>query len=242
MSLSCILDGILGSRQAGNVLVPVGQSYETLEPVIPNLLESNPFWLILGPMRSGKSNFLACTAISVLKQEANDWMITGYAFRRSPLNVLGQRENQIKVLNTAEDIIKDCQAMTEKLQTGQPIGNGKRVLLLVDDLGFPFQPGKESLLNALNTLAQNLESTTDVFIMATGLLDELRIQITSTFLKLLRQGRTGMVLSKDINELDWLGAQISLEYRRMDLPLGRGFFVNKGKAQMVQTPLQDGGK
>jgi S-DNA-T family DNA segregation ATPase FtsK/SpoIIIE len=242
MSLSCILDGILASRQVGNVLVPVGQSYETLEPVAPNLIESNPFWLILGPKESGKSNFLVCTAISVLRQEANDWMITGYTFRRSPLIALGQRESRIKVHSTAEDIIKDCQGMTEKLQAGQPIGNGKRLLLLVDDLGFSFQPGKEALLNALNTLAQNMESTTDVFILATGLLDELRIQLNSTFLKLLRQGRTGMVLSKDVNELDWLGAQISLEYRRMELPIGRGFFVNKGRAQMVQTPLQDGGK
>lgn len=237
--LSCLMDGILTSRKAGNILVPVGQSHETLEPVTPNLLESNPFWLILGPKESGKSNFLTCTATSILQQAGDDWMVTAYTFRRSPLNKLGQRDNRIRVLSTTEDILKDCQAMTDKLKAGQPVGDGKRLLLLVDDLGFSFQPGKEALFNALNALAQNLESTTDIFIMATGLLDELRLQLPAPILKILRQGRTGMVLSKDNNELDWFGVQVSLEYRRMDLPLGRGFYINKGKAQMVQTPMLD---
>jgi len=218
--------------------MPVGRSYETLELVAPNLLDSNPFWLILGPKESGKSNFLACTALSLLEQDVEGWVVKAYAFRRSPLVTLAQSESRInKVLNNANEILEDCQALTEALKSGQPVADGKKLLLLVDDLGFTFQPGKETLLNALNALAQNLEATTDVFILATGLMDELRLHMESSFYKLLRLGRTGLVLSKDNNELDWLGAQISLEYRRMELPLGRGFFVNKGKPLFVQTPL-----
>ena len=235
---SSFMEDLRASRHEGQARMPVGRSYETLELVAPNLLDSNPFWLILGPKESGKSNFLACTALSLLEQDVEGWVVKAYAFRRSPLVTLAQSESRInKVLNNANEILEDCQALTEALKSGQPVADGKKLLLLVDDLGFTFQPGKETLLNALNALAQNLEATTDVFILATGLMDELRLHMESSFYKLLRLGRTGLVLSKDNNELDWLGAQISLEYRRMELPLGRGFFVNKGKPLFVQTPL-----
>jgi hypothetical protein len=38
--------------------------------------------------------------------------------------------------------------------------------------------------------------------------------------------------------LDWLGVQALFitPYRTMKLPPGRGFFVSKGKPQLVQTP------
>jgi S-DNA-T family DNA segregation ATPase FtsK/SpoIIIE len=235
--LSAVLADLGTSRQKGQMLLPVGRDYETLNLVAPGLTDSIPFWLILGPKESGKSNFLACVGKSVLQQDPEGWLVKAYAFRRSPLIALGQEESRLQVLSAADEILKDCLAMTETLKAGQPLADGKKLLLLVDDLGFAFQPGKEALLSALNTLAQNLESTTDVYIMATGLMDELRMQLASSFLKLLKQGRTGMVLSKDTNELDWLGAQISLEYRRMDVPVGRGFFVNKGRPLFVQTPL-----
>lgn len=234
--LATVLEEMQISRQETQLLAPVGRAYETLELVAPDL-ESSPYWLILGPKESGKSNFLACAGKSVLAQDPQGWVVKAYAFRRSPLTMLGQKENRLRVLSAADEILKDCQAMTEALKSDQPVAEGRKLLLLVDDLGFTFQPGKEPLLNALNALAQNLEATTDVHIMATGLMDELRMQLASSFLKLLRQGRTGLVLSKDTNELDWLGAQISLEYRRIELPVGRGFFVNKGKPLFVQTPL-----
>jgi S-DNA-T family DNA segregation ATPase FtsK/SpoIIIE len=234
--LATVLDEVRSVRKE-QILLPVGRSYETLKLIAPNLSESNPFWLILGPKESGKSNFLACIARSILDQDADGWKVKAYAFRRSPLVALGQNESRLQTMNTMDEILKDCQAMNDAIKSGQPLAEGKKLLLLVDDLGFTFQPGKEPAMNALNLLAQNIESTTDVYILGTGLMDELRLQLASSFLKLLRQGRTGLVLSKDTNELDWLGAQISLEYRRMDLPLGRGFFVNKGKAMFVQTPL-----
>ena len=51
------------------------------------------------------------------------------------------------------------------------------------------------------------------------------------------KSRTGIGFSKDSGELDWLGTQIPLEFRRIELPAGRGFFVSKGKPTLVQTPF-----
>lgn len=234
--LTEILRETQAARQGGQVLVPLGRSYETLELVLADLEETVPFWLILGPKESGKSNFLACVAKSVIEQDAEGWLVKAYAFRRSPLTALAHQEKRLQVFSAVEDIVKDCQTISEALKSGQPVAGGRGLLLLVDDLGFAFQPGKESLLSALNGLALDLESTTELYGMATGLMDELRAQLASPFLKLLRQGRTGIVFSKDTGELDWLGAQITLEQRRLDLPVGRGFFIKNGKPTLVQTP------
>lgn len=222
----------------GEVRLPVGIAYETLQMVVPSLYE-NPFWLILGPRESGKSNFLASAARSLLEQDASRaWTIRAYALRRSPLTSLLEKFPTVIVQNTAEGIIRDLQELTALLKESRT-PEGKSLLLLIDDLGFAFQPGRETLAQALNALGAALETAHGVVLMASGLLEELRMQLASPLVKLLRQNRTGVVLSKDTNEADWLGASIPLEYRRMDLPLGRGFFIHKGRLQLVQTPRWD---
>ncbi|MDI6770680.1 MAG: FtsK/SpoIIIE domain-containing protein, partial [Anaerolineales bacterium] len=223
--------------KGGQAPVPVGQSYDTLKFIAPNLLDSSPAWLILGPKESGKSNFLACTAMSVLNADPDGWLIKAYTLRRSTHVKWDKLDERIKVFATSEDILNDAQTLAALLKEGKPVADGKHLLLLIDELGAAFQPGKENLVKAINELGQYAETATDIHIMASGLLEELRMQLASPMVKFLRQSRTGMVLSKDTNEVDWLGAQIGLEYRRMTLPAGRGFFINKGKAELVQTPL-----
>ena len=56
-------------------------------------------------------------------------------------------------------------------------------------------------------------------------------------MKQLRQNHVGISLSKDPFDLDWLGAQMPVEYKKMDYPAGRGFFASKGKQTFIQTPL-----
>ncbi len=235
--LSKFLADLKPALKPGKALISVGRSYETLEQVAPDILEASPSWLILGPRESGKSNFLAVAASSVLHSDPENWEVRAFVFRRSPLVEMGLQDPRLKVLRTTGEIVENCKVITEAWNSGKPAVEGKRLLLLVDDLGFVFQPGKETLAAALNNLAFSIESAGDVVIMATGALDELRMQLASAFLKYLRQNRTGLVLSKDITEMDWLGAQISIEQRRLELPRGRGFFINKGRPMLVQTPL-----
>ena len=239
--LSKFLEG--AGLKGGQAPVPVGQSYATLKFITPNLLDSSPAWLILGPKESGKSNFLACTALSVMNADPDGWLVKAYTLRRSTHVKWDKLDERIKVFSAPEDILNDAQTLAALLKGGKPVttnaslADGKHLLLLIDELGAAFQPGKENLVKAINELGQYAEAATDIHIMASGLLEELRMQLASPMVKFLRQSRTGMVLSKDTNEADWLGAQIGLEYRRMTLPAGRGFFINKGKAELVQTPL-----
>lgn len=219
--------------------VLVGQAYEDLRLVAPNLLEEIPQWLILGPRESGKSNFLACMALSVLHADKNGWEVWAFAPRRGPLTSLA-KENGIRLFGADEKSVEALEELKRRLEQGQPAVGGKRLLLLLDDVGYFFQPGREKAAALLNTLGLALENVSDVYLAAAGLLEELRLQMGNALVRLLRQSRTGVAFSKDSNDLDWLGSQVSLEYRKMDLPRGRGFFVSKGKAQLVQTPLAGG--
>lgn len=229
--------GETAKAPAPPTLLPVGKAYETLATVaVP--LEENPTWLILGPRGSGKSNFLACAARCVLEQEEKvRWVVRTYALRRSnPLAALEKRFPQLHVLRFPEEIAQDVQQLTQALQNKEHPAE-KPLLILIDDLGFAFQPGREALSQAFNELGRLLEEQEQVVLMASALLDEIRMQLASPLVKRLRQNRTGVVLSQNTSETEWLGASIPLSYRRMDLPLGRGFFIYKGRLQLVQTPL-----
>jgi DNA segregation ATPase FtsK/SpoIIIE, S-DNA-T family len=221
----------------GSTPVPVGQSYTTMTCIAPELTESSPAWLILGPKESGKSNFLACVALSAVRYSPEDWDVRVYSLRRSSFVKWDSLDERIRLRTIQDEIIQDAQELASLFKEGKPVSaDGKSLLLLIDELGAAFQPGKENLAKALNDLGQQLESAANVFVMASGLLDELRMQLGTPMVKYIRQNRVGMVLSKDSNEADWLGSQIALEYKRMTLPAGRGFYISRGKAELVQTP------
>jgi len=220
-----------------SAIVPVGQSYETLEDIAPALLDSSTTWLVLGPRESGKSNFLACVAMGVLYTEPQNWLIKAYVLRRSAHIGWGSLDERIEVFTVPDDIVKDAESLAVKLREGQDVAGGKHLLLLIDELGAAFQPGKEAVAKAIGEIGQYAEMSTDMCLVASGLLEELRMQIASPMIKFLRQGRTGLVFSQDSGTSDWLGAQLSLEYRKMSFPVGRGFFIDRGKVKLVQTPF-----
>jgi hypothetical protein len=220
--------------------LPVGQSYDTLDGILIDL-ESEQFssqtWLVMGGKESGKSNFLCCAALGVRdSSEPDSWDIRGYAFRRSPLITLGKANPGIQVFNDSESIVEDMNKLTADIQAGSR-SRDKRTLLLIDDLGAAFQPGRDKVATALNQLAAQMEHADNLTLIAAGMLDELRMQIGAPIVKLLKQSRMGMVFSKDSGDMDWLSAQLQLEQRKSELHQGRGFFVSRGKPHLVQTPF-----
>jgi adenosyl cobinamide kinase/adenosyl cobinamide phosphate guanylyltransferase len=216
--------------------IPVGLSFESVQLVSPKLLREIPRWLVLGPPRSGKSNFLATVASSVLAHADKEWIIYYLAFRRSPLDWADQKK--IQIAKTQDGIQQACEEITNLAQKPP---KGKKILILIDDLGGAFEPGKETLVTSLNNLSQEIGSKENIYLVAAGMSDELSMhRMTSLLVRSLRQGRTGISLSKDPNDLDWFGSAVPLQYRRMVLPPGRGFWVSGGKATLVQSPWAGG--
>lgn len=214
--------------------VPVGASFETTEMVTVNLLREIPRWLVLGPPRSGKSNFLACLAKSVLASYASHWDILYVSPRKAaPPSLV---KNSMRVASSSTEATQLINELIEKLDKNPRFE--KRMLLLLDDLGAAFEPGREAFSNALNNLALKASTREDIFIVGAGLPDELRPQqMMSKLVQTLKVNRTGIGLSRDSNDVEMLGIQVPLQYRRIELPPGRGFWVSGGKAVFLQTPF-----
>ena len=127
-------------------LVPLGISYETLEPFVVNLFEEVSQWLVLGAKQKGKSSFLATIAEGLLKENRDSWEVIGYALRRSaPLAALAKRDPGLTLFSTSDDILQNCQTQLERLKA-HPVFE-KRLLILIDDLDVAYEPGRESLRN-----------------------------------------------------------------------------------------------
>jgi len=223
---------------AATLWAPVGIDYESLDWVKLNLLEEIPNWLVLGPRQSGKTNFLMSLAQGVCRLNPGLFDICFISLRRSPLTRLEKATCPFRILSTSDEILEEVNVLSDRPMEG----NEKRYLLLIDDLGGAFEPGKEAIGNALNDLAVKLADFTDVNLVVTGMREELQPQYSSTMVKVLKQSRTGLVFSTDSTDLDWVGAQVSLRLRKKKLVAGRGFFASKGKVKLVHIPWMDNGQ
>lgn len=220
------------SSSPENISIPIGMSFETMQMVSVNLLKEIPRWLVLGPPRSGKSNFLSSIANSVHVNDSKNWDIRYFSLRRPiPLSI-GEH------IRTATSVTEASQMLDEVLDIFErSTKSEKQFLLLMDDLGAFFEPGREVLPIALNSIALKASSREDVIIVGAGLPDELRPhQMTSKLVQSLKLSRTGICFSKDSSDLDLLSARVPFHYMRLDIPPGRGFWISGGKSVLVQSP------
>ena len=219
---------------AAPAAIPLGIAYDTLEAVSPDLVEEMHQWLVIGPVQSGKSNLLACMARSALA--AGGWDVRIFCLRRSPPVLQLAAQENLAIFNTPESIIAECQALAGRLS--QPDSGQRRLLLLVDDLSVAFEPGREPMKSALDTLAPLLADHPNTWLAAASTMEGLRNGMVTRMLQLLRSTNTGLAFSIDTSVLDWLGvpSQFLMGYRKFDLPPGRGFFVSKRKYSFLQTP------
>lgn len=234
-SIEEVLGRLEKDKRKSATRVVVGISYENLEEIYPDLEREMRNWLIIGHRDSGKSNYLACVATNLVHNGGNIWDINAISLRRSQLADVNKESGSYKYARNVAQATSLLKELIAELESNIET-EGKRYLVLLDDLGTAFEPGNEELVNLMNTLSALASARQDIHIMGAGLVDELRTRIASPIVQTLKQSRTGIVFSKDLLELDWLGAQIPPEYRRIDLPAGRGFFVSKGKPTLVQTP------
>jgi len=218
--------------------IPIGIQYENLTIATVDILDELPHWLVVGPRQCGKTNFLASLTMSLLHSDQGNWDVKIFLLRRSPLAHLAELDRRVAIFSTADDIIRETLSIVETINTQSD--DSKKLLLLVDDLGIAFDASRMKLREAFDALALKIRDRNDIYLVASGLPDELRTGIATPIIKLLRQSNTGIVFSTDPMVLEWLGVLPGFvaPFRKMELPPGRGFFVSK-KARLVQTFLVD---
>jgi len=212
-----------------------------LSTVIPRLCRSSERWSLLdnpGWPPKWKVHFSPLKSVYFLEKGfPNQCNLTLIPFKRGPLSQIGTNDHRHLVLgqDTANETLNH---FAETIKTNTDVMH----ILLMDDLGIAFSSGNNALITALNQFGDqlNIMSHDNFMVVIADLYGNLKSPQTynSSFLKLFQQSQAGVFYSMDESDMQWFNAPISLQQKKSLkwLP-GRGFYVTKGKAEFIQSPL-----
>jgi len=219
------------------VSLPMGIYYQDLSPVFVDLRSDGPFWTITGGRQSGKSTAMLGMVYHLQKRYPQRSQVTLMPFRRGPLGKI-QNSGQMALVVNPEQQIATLNAFTDEVRAREDVMH----VLLMDDIGVLFSGGNTTLIQAINQLGDQLNMTAqdNFMVVIADLYSNLKSPQTysSSFMKLFQQSQAGIFFSMDDSDMQWFNTRISLHYKKTLkwLP-GRGFYVNKGNAEYIQTPL-----
>jgi hypothetical protein len=235
---------IRSRRLEDDAKIPIGISYATLNPVFIDPQNELPFWTLLGPRQSGKTTFLLNLIYQLNVSEALHPQITCMALKKGPLSEIKDKLPEIEVITDNDLLIDKCKAYPASLDEDQDILK----VLIIDDVGLPYLNNNQPLMKALDQLAETLgQSLHNHFLFfVADMLGNLKgsYSYSSPLIKLFQQHQTGIFFSLDDYDSQWFNARVTPQMRKAininsgnNLPLGRGFFVKKGKIDYIQIPL-----
>lgn len=212
--------------RGGEPLPVLGISDDTLAPI-----GFAPAGVILlsGPAQSGRTNTVLWLANALRRWQA-DLPLFHLSARRSPLSGL-------PLWDACATGVDDCGTLATNLRTvvdAQSTDGGPLAAIFVEYLpDFLTTLSEQPILELVKACRRNGH-----LLVAEG-------ETTSwnnpwPLLMEVRNGRTGLLLQPDQTDGDILLRTSLPRVKRTDLPPGRGFFVNNGRAQKLQVPLADG--
>ncbi|MEJ7583385.1 MAG: hypothetical protein WKF43_04700 [Acidimicrobiales bacterium] len=205
---------IVGSAglEGGRWILPVGISERTLAPTGFNLYE-NEHALVAGPARSGRSTVLRVGA-AVVRQHAPAVRVAAVAGPRSPL----------ASTPAAHEVLEPVDLWPHLDRLGAEPGP---VLVLIDDA--------ELIGDEDGAIAALLgRRRPDLHVVAAGRNEVLRTLYTH-WTRTVRQGRSALLLQPDIDlDGDLAGARLPRR-SSVALSVGRGYLVQGGAIEIVQT-------
>lgn len=225
LPLSVLMRSTVGSDE--NLVLPLGVSFEDLQPLLVDVDEVPAEWFVLGARRTGKSNFLNALATMLVTFYETEVEVFLLRFRGGKAMALPPTVRVYQKRNLSDGV----QAVREYVEKQ----TGKRVFVLLDDLGVAL--GKDVFKDEIGSWISFDERWQDVHIVASGVVGDLQPHMMHPLVRRFRQNRTGIVLGKDTDALSWVSAQFPRQYRQHRFPVGRGFWVSGGQPILVQVPL-----
>jgi len=220
-----LLSLALRDKGREHIQVPIGVSYETLKPVLVSLLHDTPLvWAVLGERRTGKTNFLQYLATYMTTHFVTQFQVLYFAFSKNA-KITTDFPFEIYYRNEIESGFRKVEKIIED-------SFDKQTLLILDDAGI-----------ALGNPTWNTEikkwflSEKDFFVVAGDALGNFQQHLTHPLVKQIKQNHVGLVLGKDPDALYWLASVSARKYMQYRFPVGRGFWVNGGNFDFLQTPF-----
>ncbi|MET9221101.1 FtsK/SpoIIIE domain-containing protein [Streptomyces sp. NPDC003300] len=181
-----------------------------------------PSFLVAGPPGSGRSNTLACLAVSLLAGGTSLVVLTP---RESPLRALA-RHPQVRLLTEPDP---SADAVREALDAMA----GPRVVI-VDDADLVAMGGAEKILKDIVVSGRER----GIGLLAAGPADSLSLGLGS-WLTAAKRSRRGLVLApRNMSDGDLIGARLSISAVRSHARAGRAWTSGPGgTALTVQVPV-----
>jgi S-DNA-T family DNA segregation ATPase FtsK/SpoIIIE len=210
--------------------VPVGLDALRIEPVVLDLTQTGPHFLIAGLPQSGKTSAIRTLLTSMSKlyspKQVEFWVADCFQRGLDTFKDIEHTRAYAMGIEPVRDLIEKLCGVLETRTTGDE-GAAHHIVLVMDDYDFFDEPRVKDDLQDWARRAR----TVKLHLVLAGSADELR----SGFDDLRRQVlvcRSGLLLSSAPD--DGQVFKIRIPYSSGSLPPGRGYLINRGQPVLVQ--------
>jgi S-DNA-T family DNA segregation ATPase FtsK/SpoIIIE len=219
-------------RDSALLRMPIGQDDLTLAPLVVDLAEDGPHFLIVGPPRGGKTIALQAWLLSLASRVSPEAMrLVLFDNLRHTLEPLRDLPQVWRYVSTDQDITDLLKELRERLSDQSSPMLSPPILLAIDDLS---QLKSDSIRSNLAELARQGASR-GLYVLASGRTADLKKY--EELEKALLRYRSGLFVGSTIIETDaaFFDINLPLGLARERLPRGRGYLVRQGEYRMVQV-------
>lgn len=222
--------------------LPVLVAQETMpaqvggEPVIgiaedtlgPRTFDPVGLFVVAGPPQSGRTTALRSLIRSVERFDP-DVKLFHFGTRRSQLTAY---RPWVRSAVRPEDEKELALELTEILEAEE--SSGSRIVVIIEDVPHLTDGPADRAVRALMQAVSNSEH------LLVGEADIVRASSSAGVVGAWKSDRQGIALRPDTHDGDALFKMPFGRIKRTDFPVGRGIFVQSGRAVAVQVPLQEG--